>query len=247
MVEGGTVNMVTINAAKPPFDDIRVRQALDMAIDRVAGQANLSKITSAGYVGTILRPSHPYALTTDELRDLPGYAPDIEARRAEARRLLAEAGVPDLKLRFVNRNLQDPYEIIGVFLVDQWRQIGVTAEMIPIDSAAWVTAQREGDFDVIYDLNAPPDDDATSALQKYIAGSSSNFAKLEDPEITRLFEAQQTELDTEKLQVAIMEKSAYLHLFRGERIVAMPADLRGYTLTPSFYVGHDLADLWFDR
>jgi peptide/nickel transport system substrate-binding protein len=253
-VEGGTVNMVTVNAAKPPFDDIRVRHALDLAIDRVSGQANLSKITSAGYIGTILRPSHPYALTPEELSDLPGYGDDIEARRAEARRLLAEAGYPDLKLRFVNRNLQDPYEIIGVFLVDQWRQIGVTAEMVPVDTAAWTTAQREGDFDVVYDLNAPPDDDATSALQKYIAGSSTNFANLEDDEITRLFEAQKTELDPEKrsvlvkeLQRAIMEKSAYLHLFRGERIVALPADLRGYTLTPSFYVGLDLADLWFDR
>lgn len=252
MGEGGTVNMITVNTARPPFDDIRVRRALDLAIDRKTGQENLSKITSAGYIGTILRPSHPYALTPAELEDLPGYGGDIEERRAEARKLLEEAGVPDLKLRFINRNLQDPYEIIGVFLVDQWRQIGVTAEMVPIDNAGYFTALREGDFDVAYDLNAPPDDDATSALQKYVAGSSNNYANLEDAEITRLFEEQRSELDPEKrealvkeLQKEIMGQSAYLHLFRGERIVAMPATLRGYTLTPSFYVGHDLADLWF--
>lgn len=253
-IEGGTVNMITVNITQPPFDDIRVRHALDLAIDRKTGQENLSKITSAGYVGTILRPSHQYALAPADLEELPGYGGDMEERRAEARRLLKEAGVPNLKLRFVNRNLQDPYEIIGVFLIDQWRQVGVQAEMVPLDTGSWRSAQKSGDFDVVYDFNAPPDDNATSALQKYIAGASNNYAHLEDPEITRLFEEQRTELDTVKravllgeLQKTIMEKSAYLHLFRGKRMVALPADLRGYTLTPSFYVGHDLADLWFDR
>jgi len=43
-----------------------------------------------------------------------------------------------------------------------------------------------------------------------------------------------------------MGQSTFLHLFRGERIVALPANLKGYTLTPSFYVGHDLASLWFE-
>lgn len=254
IVESGTVNMVTVNTKREPFDDPRVRQALDLAIDRKTGQENLSKITSAGYIGTILRPSHKYALEPSELEELPGYGGDIEERRAEARRLLEEAGVPDLKVRFVNRNIQDPYQIIGVFVVDQWRQIGVETEMVPVDNAAYFDARSNGDFDIIYDLNAPPSDDATASLQKYVPGSPANFAGLDDPEITALFEKQQSEMDPEvrgelvkELQKLIMSKSAYLHLFRGERITALPADLKGYTLTPSFYVGHDLANLWFDR
>lgn len=254
VVESGTVNMVTVNTTRAPFDDVRVRRALDLAIDRKTGQENLSKITSAGYIGTILRPSHEYALMPSELEELPGYGGDIEERRAEARRLLEEAGVPDLKIRFVNRNIQDPYQIIGVFVVDQWRQIGVETEMVAVDNASYFEARKTGDFDVIYDLNAPPSDDATAALEKYVPGSSGNFAGLDDPELTALFDRQRRELDPAKrgeivkeLQKLIMSKSAYLHLFRGERITSVPADLKGYTLTPNFYVGHDLANLWFDR
>jgi len=159
-----------------------------------------------------------------------------------------------LKLRFVNRNIQDPYQIIGVFVVDQWRQIGVQAEMVPVDNAAYFQTLRDADFDVAYDLNAPPSDDATDALQKYIGKSPANYSGLVDPEAEKLFDAQRRELDPAKredlvkqLQKLIMSQSAFLHLFRGERIVALPADLRGYTLTPSFYVGLDLAGLWFDR
>ena len=254
VAESGTVNMIVVNTNRKPFDDPRVRRALDLAIDRKTGQENLSKITSAGYIGTILRPGHPYALKAEELAELPGYGPDMEARRAEAKRLLEEAGVSGLKLRFVNRNIQDPYQIIGVFVVDQWRQIGVQAEMVPVDNAAYFQALRGGDFDVAYDLNAPPSDDATDALQKYIGNSPANYSGLIDPEAQKLFDAQRRELDPAKreelvkeLQKLIMSQSAFLHLFRGERIVALPADLRGYTLTPSFYVGLDLAGLWFDR
>lgn len=252
--ESGTVNMIVVNTKRKPFDDPRVRRALDLAIDRKTGQANLAKITSAGYIGTILRPSHPYALKPAELADLPGYGPDMEARRAEAKRLLEEAGASGLKLRFVNRNIQDPYQIIGVFVVDQWRQIGVQAEMAPVDNASYFQALKDGDFDVAYDLNAPPSDDATDALQKYVGNSPSNYSGLDDAETSQLFEAQRREMDPDKrrdlvaqLQKRIMSQSAFLHLFRGERIVAMPADLRGYTLTPSFYVGLTLEGLWFDR
>lgn len=254
VVESGTVNGVVVNTRRKPFDDVRVRRALDLAIDRKTGQENLSKITSAGYIGTILRPSHEFALKPEELAELPGYGPDIEARRAEAKKLLAEAGVPDLKIRFVNRNIQDPYQTIGIFVVDQWRQIGVKTEMVLLDNAAYFQALRDGDFDIAYDLNAPPSDDASEALLKYVPGSPADYSGFEDPKITELFEQQKKELDPEKraelvkeLQKLIMSQSVFLHLFRGERITAYPADLKGYTLTPSFYVGHDLANLWFDR
>jgi len=252
--EGGTVNMITVNTQRKPFDDPRVRKALDLAIDRKGGQENLSKITSAGYIGSILRPSHEYALKAEELAELPGYGPDMEARRAEARKLLEEAGATNLKVKFVNRNIQDPYQIIGVFLVDQWRQVGFDVEMSQVDNASYFQALKDRNFDIAFDLNAPPSDDATEGLMKYISDSPANYTGFSDPEVDQLFEAQKVELDREKrgelvreLQKRIMGQSTFLHLFRGERIVAMPANLKGYTLTPSFYVGHDLSGLWFDE
>ena len=77
-------------------------------------------------VGGIVYPGHPLAATKEELRKLAGYWPDIEKSRAEARRLLAEAGYPNgFAFKLHNRSVDQPYKIVGTWLVDQWRQIGL--------------------------------------------------------------------------------------------------------------------------
>ena len=73
-----------------------------------------------------------------ELVKLPGFAKDIKASREEAKKLLAEAGVPNLKFALWNRNLAMPYTPAGIFLVDQWRQIGVEVEHKQSDTAPYL-------------------------------------------------------------------------------------------------------------
>ena len=68
------------------------------------------------------------AIPPDELTKLPGFGRDIRAAREEARKLLKEAGVSDLKFQLLNRSVPMPFSPVGIFLIDQWRQIGVTVE-----------------------------------------------------------------------------------------------------------------------
>ena len=59
-------------------------------------------------------PGTPYATPPAELEKLAGYGRDINANRAEAKRLLREAGVPDgFSFTFKNRGIPHPYEPIG--------------------------------------------------------------------------------------------------------------------------------------
>src|SRR5687768_6174780 len=97
--------VVTFNTKKKPFDDQRVRKALSLAIDRWGGAQALSKVALVRHVGGILRPGYDLAASEKDLVTYPGWSKDINKSRDEARRLLKEAGVPNLSFTFTNRNV----------------------------------------------------------------------------------------------------------------------------------------------
>src|SRR5262249_46028399 len=98
-------NIITFNHQKKPFDDVRVRRAMALAIDQGKGAPALAKIATVHTVGGIVFPGSPLAATKEELQQIAGYWPDIEKSRDEAKRLLKEAGAEGLKFEMVNRNV----------------------------------------------------------------------------------------------------------------------------------------------
>ena len=250
--------VVTFNTRKKPFDDARVRRALSLAIDRWSGAQALSKVALVRHVGGILRPGYDLAASEKELVQYPGWSKDINASRAEARRLLQEAGMPNLTFTFTNRNIAMPYVPVGVFLIDQWRQIGVNVKHAQLETRLYLAAQQRDNptYDAALDFNCDFMDEPNLQLQKYLSFDRSeiNYAQQTDRVLDDLFDKQSGELDKKKRYALLREfekralEQAYtVPTIWWHRIIVHHKLIKGWNITPSHYVGQDLADVWLDQ
>jgi peptide/nickel transport system substrate-binding protein len=249
------VQLVAMNHERKPFDDKRVRRALTLALDRHEASKTLSRIAIVKEVGGIQVPGTPWATPPAELEKLAGYGRDTAANRAEARRLLREAGVPDgFAFTFKNRGIPQPYEPVAIWLIDQWRQIGLNVKMETIEASAHVSLQRRGDFDVSSDAQCSfivePDID----LQKFQSTgiSDNNYGRYKDPVLDDLFLRQARAMDPEERKRLLRafekrlldEEVHYFYTLQWHRIVPHSAKIRGWTITPAHYLNQQLDTVW---
>ena len=252
-----TLNLLVVfNVTKKPFDDVRVRRALNISIDRWGGSLGLARISTLRSVGGAIRPGSPYATPEAELVKLPGFSKDIKAAREEAKRLLKEAGVPDLKFVLHNRNLAMPYTPAGVFLVDQWRQIGVTAEHRQSETAPYLAAMNSGNFDVAIDFSNLFMDEPSLGLAKFVSfkRAPENRSRADDDQLDALYDQQGRERDMMKrigfikqFEQRLFEQSYQAPILWWYRIVATHKTVMGWKMSPSHNLGQDLGEVWLDQ
>jgi peptide/nickel transport system substrate-binding protein len=245
------LHLIAYNTTKKPLDDVRVRQALNLAIDRWTGIENLKQITFEIAPGGLLRPGYELATPTAELEKLPGLSRDINASRAEAKRLLAEAGVQNLKLNLLVRQVEGPN--LSIYLIDQWKQIGVNVELVLADDPMFFGQLSGATFDMVIDNMVESADDPVIMLVKYISDSPRNNTRSKDPVIDDLYTKIKQTLDPEQqrglikaLEKRVLEQAYQVPLYWSQRTVVMASNIHGYHLTPSFYVNHDLLTVWKD-
>jgi peptide/nickel transport system substrate-binding protein len=251
-----TLNLlVCFNVEKKPFDDVRVRRALMMAIDRWDGSAGLGKISTLRSVGGVLRPGYDMATPEADLVKLPGFSKNIQQSRAEARKLLKEAGHPNLKFMLHNRSVAQPYTPAGVFCVDQWRQIGVTVENRQLETAPYLAGLNSGNYDVAIDFTNLFMDDSSLALAKYLSfdRSPDNRSRSIDRELDKLYDQHIRETDPAKRKALIQgfEKRAFEQAYQQPllwwyRIVPTHKSVIGWRMSPSHNLGMDLSEVWLD-
>ena len=247
-------NLITPNARRKPFDDVRVRRALLLAIDQWHGAPALSKIANVHTVGGIVFPGSPLAATKEELQKLAGFWPDIDKSRAEAKRLLKEAGAEGLHLELLNRNVDQPYKYVGTWLVDQWSKIGVTATQRVVPTGPWFQAMRGGDFDVVVEANCNSVVNPVLDTQKYLPREkfAANYGGYSDPEEVDIYERMLRETDPAKQRVLMRQYETRVidteaHEFPmlwWNRIVPERSFVHGWKIGPSHFINQDLSNIW---
>lgn len=244
--------LITFNTKKKPFDDARVRRALSLAVDRWKAAEVLPRSTIMRYVGGYMRPGYSLAATENDLVKMPGFSKDIEASRAEARRLLAEAGVTNLKVKLTNRMIANLFTGGGVYVIDQWRQIGVETEHFQANDLLYNNALNEGTFDVALSFQGDSVDEPTYQLTRYLSVDlSSNQGKYIDREADKLFELQRDAPDDKaryqalrKFETHMLTEAYNVPLLWWQRIIVTSAKIKGWEMSPSHLIGQDLEKVW---
>ncbi|MCB1509593.1 MAG: ABC transporter substrate-binding protein [Hyphomicrobiaceae bacterium] len=246
---------LTPNHKKKPFDDARVRRALTLALDRWAGSEYLRKIAIMKTVGGIVFPGHPLAIKPADLRKLAGFG-DIKASRAEARRLLKEAGAEGLKFTLLNRNVDQPYKILGTWAIDQWRKIGLDVKQETVTTPVWYSKLRKTkDFDVSTDANCQSVVNPVADVAKFLGGQSNNYGNYKDPELQAIYNklvvapsvAEQAKLMRQFEKRAIDDQAHMMTSFWWYRIVLMRSYVKGWKTSPSHYLNQHLDNIWLEK
>ena len=247
---------IALNQTAKPFNDVRVRKALSLAFDRYTAGKVLSPLASLRDVGGLMRPGTEWAMAETDLLKLPGFGKDMERNRAEARRLLAEAGYPNgFKTVLKNRNVRVPYQDFAVYAIQEWRKIGVEAEHRPLETAAWFADGRDkGNFEAIVSGVFGYMDDPDFFLERYTTGDPNNWGRFSDPRIDDLFSRQARTLDPaerkrliNEVEKIVLENAYYIDGLWWRRAVVHWAKVKNYVAPPNHYSNQKLQDVWLSE
>ncbi len=189
-----------LNVTKPPFNNVKVRQAISMAIDR---RAAVQAVHQGGaVVGASLapRPYGVWGLLEKDLAGLPGYGKSAD-EKARARKLLIEAGfgpANPLKVEMATRNIPI-YIDLASFVISELRQVGGEATLKQIETAQWHPLATRKEYQAGPNLTGiGPDDPDANFYENYACGSPRNYTGYCDEQVMKMIDQQSQELDPKK-------------------------------------------------
>ncbi len=249
---------IIVNSSNPPFDNVDVRRALALALDRKAfvdiqfeGQADIGGTMQPG-------PAGLWAMPKEMLETIPGYGPNIEKNREEARKLMQKAGFgPDkrLSIKIATRNIpiyRDP----AIVLIDQIKSIYIDAELDVVDTAQWFPKVARKDYSLGLNLTGNAvDDPDQSFYENYACGSERNYTGYCNKEIEKLFDQQSAEPDLNKRKKLVWEIDKKLQedvarpiIFHSRSGSCWAPYVKNVTImSNSSYNGFRYEDVWLDK
>ena len=222
---------VFMNVNEKPFTDVKVRQAVNYAIDTVRLQKLLAGQAKA------LNQIYP--------EGMPGNQPDQQFYTydvAKAKQLLTEAGYPDgFKVTFVGHNV-DPFPKLAQAVQNDLAAVGIKASIKLMDKATYwdfISLPQShaaiGLTDWYQDFPDPSDFIGPLYTHPIEGGANANF--YENPEVNKLYAASSSELDPAKRIAMFVQMQDLIMADAPSAILYQPVfnGMRGKTVGGYYY------------
>ncbi len=238
-----------LNTGRPPLDDVRVRRALAMAIDR---EQIVEKVVRGG--------QRPLQSMVPEIisRYVPGYRPQQGPtfNVAEARRLLAEAGYPggrNFPPIDILYNTSEAHQAIAELVQSQWQQhLGIKVGLRNQEWAAYLSSRRRGEFSVARAGWIGDYVDPVTFLDMFSGESPLNNTRWNNPEYNQLLEEARLERDPlvrlqllERAERILMDELPAIPLYEYVSQNLVRPYVRGFFDNPKDF--HPLKYIWIDQ
>ena len=244
---------ISMRTDQPPFKDVRVRQAVSLAIDRQGmidtsfeGAGNLNAAVPAGLVD--------WALPISQMGDSAKY---FRHDPAEARRLLAAAGYPNgfaASLCFTTYGstlLSDNAQLV----LKDLKTIGITTKLDQREYGAFIASCYFGKFDsMTFGPQTPFLDPDNFLFGMHYPGEAKNQSHVDDPIVTDMLIRQRRIFDVAKrrevihdLQRYLARQQYYVQLPSGIYVAVWDGALKNYGPNLGYDYGGRLMATWLDR
>ena len=225
-------SLLGLNTTVAPFDNPRVREAINLIIDR-------EEIVEAVYFGQAV-PGGPLSPGLSDWAVDAGsyscYTPDV----ARAQTLLEEAGVSDLSLDILtfgtNKIVSDAAQVIQAQLVDA----GIDATVNVEEFGNFVQRWKNSDFDAFVSLNGGNADPDGYFYRTFHSSGATNVYQFDDAEVDALLDQgrTQTDLDERKatytdLQERLACTGPVVHVAYGSLLSAVRDEVQGFEQMPT--------------
>ena len=229
---------VLFNVNEAPFDDVRVRQAFSMAVNRdeVASACGSSYEASDFFVAKHLKSSASGKDWAEEAEEDPiGFDPD------KAKELLADAGYADgFDLEITVPSSYSQHVDSAQIIADELSQVGINVTLNQVEWSTWLQdVYKGGNFQATvigFDGTLAPSD----WLKKYVTDDAKNFMHYSNTEYDDVFNTAYTTVDDDvkvenykKAQMILAEDAAAVYIEDPANLVAVSKKFGGYTFYPT--------------
>lgn len=214
---GMTSTYLAMRMDTKPFDDIRVRRALNMAVNK----QEILKSYFGGHAEMLGFPQHPdYIGSYEPLDAMPPSVKELFTYDpVKAKKLLAEAGYPNgftFKVQATSVSMeQDLLAMLGAYLA----KVGVKMEVQQLEYGAFLSAMTTKKHAAGYFMTNSPTNPTTSLRKQFVTGQQWNVSMYADADFDRRFNAILVEPDerrrlamTKLMTREVLEKAPYIWL-----------------------------------